>query len=382
MKTVSILGSTGSIGRQTVEVCKARGYRVAALAAGSDIAALEEQARELRPELVAVADEHLARELEVRLADMGVTVLGGKESVLRAAEADCDIVLNAVTGIAGLAPSLAAINAGRTLALANKETLVAGGKRVMELADRKGAAILPVDSEHSAIFQCLQARGDYGRIHKLILTASGGPFFGKSPAELADISPEDALRHPTWSMGKKVTIDSATMVNKGLEIMEAALLFGVEESDIEVVVHRQSIVHSLVEFCDGSVLAQLGAPDMRTPIQYALTWPEREPGLAKRLSLPETGRLDFAPPDEEAFPATRVAREAFRRGGTVPAAFNAADEAAVAAFLKKKIGFTDIADIIEKTLAVGCGGRDYSFEDVFEADREARSFAAKLIDRR
>jgi len=382
MKTVSILGSTGSIGRQALQVCENLGYAVVGLAAGSDIDALERQAQKYSPRFIAVAEAKKADELRLRLRGSGISVLGGNEGVLKVAGADCDIVLNAITGIAGLKPSLTAIGAGNTLALANKETLVAGGRKVMEYAAEKGVKIIPVDSEHSAIFQCIQARGDVGRISKLILTASGGPFFGRKRGELAAVKPEDALCHPTWNMGKKVTIDSATMVNKGLEVMEAALLFGVSESMIDVVVHRQSIVHSLVEFIDGSVLAQLGVPDMRTPIQYALTWPERKPGLAKHLSLAEAGSLDFAAPDDDAFPAVNAARRAFREGGTVPAVFNAADEVAVAAFLEGRIGFCDITETIEKTLPVGCGGDDYDFDDVFEADMEARAFAGKLIDRR
>ena len=274
MKRIAVLGSTGSIGTQTLDVCRRLGYEIVALAAGSNAELLEKQAREFSPKLVAAADENAARRLSIALSGTGITVLGGERAVLEAAAAECDIVLNAVTGIAGLRPTIAAVEAGNDIALANKETLVAGGRRVMDYAAEHGVKILPVDSEHSAIFQCLQAKGDYARIKKLILTASGGPFFGKTEEELKKVRPQDALNHPTWNMGKKVTIDSASMANKGLEIIEAAHLFDVEQNNIDVVIHRESIVHSLVQFTDNSVLAQLGVPDMRTPIQYALTWPE------------------------------------------------------------------------------------------------------------
>lgn len=378
MKRISVLGCTGSIGTQTLDVCRNLGYEIVALAAGSNAELLEQQVREFHPAFVAVADETKAGELKTSLADTDIKVLSGDEGVLEAARSDCDIVLNAVTGIKGLMPTLAAIRHGNDVALANKETMVAGGKRVMDLADEKGVRIYPVDSEHSAIFQCLQAKGDYRRIKKLILTASGGPFFGKTKEELYDMKPEDALRHPTWNMGKKVTIDSASMANKGLEIIEAAHLFGVSQDDIDVVIHRESIVHSLVQFEDNSVLAQLGVPDMRTPIQYALTCPERKQGLARELDLAEIADLHFYRQDEDAFPSTGLARESLRLGGTAPAAFNAADEVAVEAFLEGKIRFTDIPDIIEKTIHSDLPSGD-SFDEVFEADRIARSFAASLI---
>lgn len=379
MKQISVLGSTGSIGTQTLDVCRRLGFPVVALAAGSNAALLEEQAREFRPELVAVFDEAAAAKLKISLADTDIRIVSGAEGIREAAAYPCEIVLNAVTGIAGLAPSIAAIEAGNTLALANKETLVAGGKRVMEYAAARGVKILPVDSEHSAIFQCLQAKGDSGRIGKLILTASGGPFFGKSREELAFVRPEEALKHPTWAMGRKVTIDSATMANKGLEIMEAAHLFGVTQDKIEVVIHRESIVHSLVEFCDHSVLAQLGIPDMHTPIQYALTWPERLPSAVKQIDLTEIGSLTFSPPDDAAFPSMRIARRALTLGSTASAAFNAADEVAVAAFLGGRIGFNDIPSVLERTVEMSLPEGD-SFEAVFAADREARAFAASLTD--
>lgn len=378
VKRIAVLGSTGSIGTQTLDVCRRLGYEIVALAAGSNAELLEKQAREFSPKLVAAADENAARRLSIALSGTGITVLGGERAVLEAAAAECDIVLNAVTGIAGLRPTIAAVEAGNDIALANKETLVAGGRRVMDYAAEHGVKILPVDSEHSAIFQCLQAKGDYARIKKLILTASGGPFFGKTAAELENMRPEDALRHPTWNMGKKVTIDSASMANKGLEIIEAAHLFDVEQNNIDVVIHRESIVHSLVQFTDNSVLAQLGVPDMRTPIQYALTWPERESEAAAELDLANVGTLHFYRQDEKTFPSTGLARYALDKGGTATAAFNAADEIAVAAFLDGKIKFTDIPKIIEKTIEKEFA-KGNSFEEVFYTDSEARKFASALV---
>ena len=378
MKRLSILGSTGSIGTQALDVCRNLGYSVVALAAGNNAELLEKQAREFKPKLVALYNEEAAKGLSIALSDTDITVLGGEEGVLKAAEIECDIVLNAVTGIAGLRPTITAIEAGNDIALANKETLVAGGKRVMDYAKEHNVKILPVDSEHSAIFQCLQAKGDYARIQKLILTASGGPFFGKTKEELETMKPENALNHPTWNMGRKVTIDSATMANKGLEIIEAAHLFGVPQNNIDVVIHRESIVHSLVEFTDNSVLAQLGVPDMRTPIQYALTVPERCESIVEHLDLAKIGTLHFYPQDNAAFPATDIARRALSIGKTATAAFNAADEIAVAAFLEGKIGFNGIPKILEKTVEKSFSDGD-SFEEVFETDSEARKFAASLI---
>ena len=378
VKRIAVLGSTGSIGTQTLDVCRRLGYEIVALAAGSNAELLEKQAREFSPKLVAAADENAARRLSIALSGTGITVLGGERAVLEAAAAECDIVLNAVTGIAGLRPTIAAVEAGNDIALANKETLVAGGRRVMDYAAERGVKILPVDSEHSAIFQCLQAKGDYARIKKLILTASGGPFFGKTEEELKKVRPQDALNHPTWNMGKKVTIDSASMANKGIEIIEAAHLFDVEQNNIDVVIHRESIVHSLVQFTDNSVLAQLGVPDMRTPIQYALTWPERESEAAAELDLANVGTLHFYRQDEKTFPSTGLARYALDKGGTATAAFNAADEIAVAAFLDGKIKFTDIPKIIEKTIEKEFAKGD-SFEEVFYTDSEARKFASALV---
>ena len=378
MKRLSILGSTGSIGTQALDVCRNLGYSVVALAAGNNAELLEKLARDFKPKLVALYNEEAAKGLSIALSDTDIIVLGGEEGVLKAAEIECDIVLNAVTGIAGLRPTITAIEAGNDIALANKETLVAGGKRVMDYAKEHNVKILPVDSEHSAIFQCLQAKGDYARIQKLILTASGGPFFGKTKEELEKMKPENALNHPTWNMGRKVTIDSATMANKGLEIIEAAHLFGVPQNNIDVVIHRESIVHSLVEFTDNSVLAQLGVPDMRTPIQYALTVPERCESIVEHLDLAKIGTLHFYPQDNAAFPATDIARRALSIGKTATAAFNAADEIAVAAFLEGKIGFNGIPKILEKTVEKSFSDGD-SFEEFFETDSEARKFAASLI---
>ena len=378
MKRLSILGSTGSIGTQALDVCRNLGFEVVALAAGSNVDVIEKQAREFKPRFVAMYDEAAAKRLSLALSDTGIPVLSGEEGVLEAASVDCDVVLNAVTGIAGLRPTIAAIEAGNDIALANKETLVAGGKRVMDYAAEHNVKILPVDSEHSAIFQCLQAKGDYSRIKRLILTASGGPFFGKTADELVKVTAADALNHPTWNMGRKVTIDSATMANKGLEIIEAAHLFGVSQNNIDVVIHRESIVHSLVEFTDNSVLAQLGVPDMRTPIQYALTTPERCESIVEPLDLAKICTLHFYAQDNEAFPSTNIARYALSIGKTATAAFNAADEIAVAAFLDGKIGFTDIPKIVEKTVEMPLPAGD-SFDEVFETDREARKFAASLV---
>ncbi len=378
MKCLSVLGSTGSIGTQTLDVCKRLGFRVKALAAGSNAELLEKQARQFHPEIVAAYNEEAAKLIKIALSDTDIKVLSGEEGVLECARIDCDIVLNAVTGIAGLKPTIAAIEAGNDIALANKETLVAGGKRVMDHAFEHGVKILPVDSEHSAIFQCLQAKGDYSRIKRLILTASGGPFFGKTADELKTVTVADALDHPTWNMGKKVTVDSATMANKGLEIIEAAHLFGISQNNIDVVIHRESIVHSLVEFTDNSVLAQLGVPDMRTPIQYALTVPERMESAVSVLDLAKIGVLHFYAQDNGAFPSTDIARRALSLGKTATAAFNAADEIAVAAFLEEKISFTDIPKIVEKTVEQNfCEGD--TFEEVFYTDIEARKFASSLI---
>lgn len=370
-KRLVLLGSTGSIGRQTLEIAEACGYPVTALAANRSVEEMEAQARRYRPAAVAMVSEWAAADLRVRLADLPIRVLSGIEGLCELAAMDADMVVNAVVGMVGLRPTLAAVEAGRDVALANKETLVAGGELVMRAVRERGVRLLPVDSEHSAIFQCLQGMPPNRALNRLILTASGGPFFGRSAAELEQMTPADALRHPNWSMGAKITIDSATMMNKGLELIEARWLFDVPPERIDIVVHRESVVHSLIEYDDYSVLAQLGVPDMRIPIQYALTWPERVPSPVPQLSLIEVGKLTFFAPDDEAFPAMGVCREAIRRGGLYPAAVNAANEQAVALFLEGKIGFGDITRLaaapLRRTLPV-----DGGLSDILAADAEAR----------
>ena len=370
-----MLGSTGSVGRQALDVCRHRNIKVSALSAGSNISLLEEQIREFSPGLCAVADERAAADLAVRVADTGTRIISGKNSAeVIASEADADTVLNSVSGIAGLRPTLAAIRAGKRLALANKESLVTYGKVVMAEAERRGVMILPVDSEHSAEFQCLSGQ----KIKKIILTASGGPFFGKKREELARITPADALAHPTWSMGNRITVDSATLMNKGFEVIEAVMLFGVAPEQVGVVVHRESIIHSMVEYTDNAVIAQMGAPDMRLCAQYALTYPERYDSPVAELDLVKLSRLTFAEPDGEAFPLLPLAYRAVKRGGVVPAVMNGADEAAVAMFLDGRISFTDISDIVsavtENAPEVECP----TLEDIEAADREARRMAAEM----
>lgn len=381
MKKLSLLGSTGSIGTQALQVVQnlreqGEKWEVAALAARSSVNRLEEQARKFHPEVVAVFDEGAALSLRQSLRDTDIQVLSGMEGLCEAAAwPGADLTLNAVVGRVGLQPTLAALQAGKALALANKETLVAGGAIVMEAARKRNLPILPVDSEHSAIFQCLQGCPERGALKKLVLTASGGPFFGRSRQELAGVTREQALRHPNWDMGAKITIDSATMMNKGLEVMEASWLFDLPEHRIEVVVHRESVIHSMVEYQDNAVVAQLGVPDMAVPIQYALTYPRRMPSPAGELDLCALGKLTFYPPDREAFPCLELCREALRRGGLVPAAANGANEQAVALFLEGKIGFLDIPRLVEAAMDRQDPGV-VTLEAVLEADREARAFVA------
>ena len=388
MNSLSLLGSTGSIGTQTLDVLRSLSagssspWQTAVLAAHSNTELLEAQAREFRPRAVALFDPAAAKDFKDRTRDLAIPVLSGMEGLSEAAAWEgADLVLNAVVGMVGLRPTLSAISAGKTLALANKETLVAGGGLVTAAAREKGVDILPVDSEHSAIFQCLRGN-DPASVKRLLLTASGGPFFGRSRAELEAVTPAQALRHPNWSMGAKVTIDSATMMNKGLEVMEARWLFDVPVDKIQVVVHRESIVHSMVEYADGAVMAQLGAPDMRLPIQYALTYPARLPGPVKELDLFTVGRLSFAPPDLEAFPCLAIAVEALRRGGLAPAAVNGANERAVAAFLEGRIGFLEIPELCAGALERAPAGEALTLEAVLEADRAARAYVdTQLIGR-
>lgn len=373
-RSMILLGSTGSIGTQALTVAQAHGIQIDALTARRNVARMEEQVRRFRPRLAVMSEPDAARDLRQRVADCPVRVLSGEEGVLEAAQGASDVVLNALVGIAGLRPTLCALQAGNTLALANKETLVAGGELVMKAAQRAGVSILPVDSEHSAVFQCLQAAPPNRALKKIILTASGGPFFGKSKEELGEVTAAQALKHPNWSMGAKVTIDSATMMNKGLEIMEAAWLFGLPESQIDVVVHRESVIHSMVEFNDGAVLAQLGIPDMKLPIQYALTYPERFPCPSEPLNLTKYGKLTFFEPDRDTFRCMELCREAIRRGGLVPAAANGANEAAVELFLQGKIHFLQIPELVERAMLRQENTPADGVDAVLEADRRAASF--------
>ena len=371
MKSIVVLGSTGSIGTQALEVAKRDGYNVIGLAAGKNAKLLEQQAREFLPDAVAMFDETAARELKLRLSDTDIKVLSGIDGVCELAALQCDTVLDSIVGIAGLKPALSAIMAGNTLALANKETLVAGGDIVNAEAKKHGVKIIPVDSEHSAIFQSLQGAPDKS-LKKILLTASGGPFYGRSRKELESVTVSDALNHPNWSMGAKITVDSATLMNKGLEVIEAVHLFGVKASDIEVLVHRQSILHSGVEFSDGAVIAQLGTPDMRLPIAYALTYPNRSETAFEHLSLANVGTLTFEKPDTETFKCLPLCISAINAGGVAPAAVNGANEEAVRLFLEGKIKFLQIAELVEKAFISVNNKNDFTLEDVFEADKSAR----------
>lgn len=379
MRKIAILGSTGSIGTQTLEIVSQNDdLEVTALAAGHNIDLLERQIREYRPKLAAVYDERKAKELQERIADLPVRVVAGMEGMIEVAEeASARIVVTAIVGMVGIRPTIAAIQAGKDIALANKETLVTAGHLIMPLAKRHGVSILPVDSEHSAIFQSLQGERD-NRIEKILLTASGGPFKGKSREELRQVTPEDALRHPNWNMGRKITIDSATMVNKGLEVMEARWLFDVSLSGIEVVVHPQSILHSAVQFTDGAVIGQMGTPDMRLPILYALYYPNRRPLQAKHLDLFEVGMLTFERPDTETFYGLRLAYEAMERGGNVPTIYNAANERAVAKFLEGNIAFGEIPEIIATCMEELTFQKDPTLEQIMETE----TATYELIERR
>ena len=372
-RRVALLGSTGSIGRQALEVIEACGMSVAALTANQSVELLERQARRFRPELTVAADEKAASDLRVRLADTDIRVASGQEGLLEAAALEsADTVLTAVVGVAGLEPTLCAVRRGKRIALANKETMVCAGQLVMDEADRCGAEIVPVDSEHSAIFQCLQGSGDRREVRRLILTASGGPFYGWSREQLREVTLSQALKHPNWSMGAKITVDSATLMNKGLEFIEAMRLYRMPPEKISVVVHRESIVHSLVEYCDNAVLAQLGAADMRLPIQYALTWPERTIGPARPLDLLHCPPLTFGMPDCEAFPCLAIAMEAARTGGTATAILNGANETAVGLFLEERIGFMDIPALVERAMSVVPVVQAPQLEQIMAADRAAR----------
>lgn len=377
-KVISVLGSTGSIGRQTLAVASELGLQVAALTANTDVDRIEQQVRRFRPRMAALYDADAAGALRQRLADMDVEVLSGMEGLLRSATMpEADTVVTAVVGSVGLRPTLAAIEKGKRIALANKETLVCAGELVMDAADRCGAEIVPVDSEHSAIFQSLRGCQSKEEIRRLILTCSGGPFFGLSYEELEKKRPEDALKHPNWSMGAKITIDSATLMNKGLEIIEAMRLYRLPLSQVDAVIHRQSIVHSLVEYRDGAMIAQLGTPDMKLPIRYALTYPYRAPSQDARLDLLQCGALTFQATDEDAFRCLKIARQCAAEGGTATAVMNGANEEAVLQFLRGEIGFNDIHRKVERALDAVPVKYQPTLADILEADRLARRAVLK-----
>ena len=382
-KNLSILGSTGSIGTQSLETARKCGYSVSALSAYSNVDLIEKQIREFKPSVAALVDENAAKELKNRVSDTNTRVLSGLSGVCECASQDgADTVINAVVGMAGLRPTLTAIECGKKIALANKETLVAGGQLVTRKARENKVDILPVDSEHSAIFQCLQGQPSNRALKKIILTASGGPFFGKTKDELSKVTVADALKHPNWSMGQKITVDSATMMNKGLELIEAVWLFSVSPEKVEIVVHRESIIHSMVEYDDNAVIAQLGLPDMKIPIQYALTYPERIESLTGELDLTKLGTLTFYKPDYDTFRCMTVCREAITRGGLYPAYANSANEQANLMFRKGEIGFLDIGERVERVMNEAPSVTEYSADDIDEADSEARRLVLKYAKKR
>lgn len=375
MKRLAIMGSTGSIGTQTLEIVREnKDLEVVALAAGKNIDLLEQQVREFRPKLVSLQEEKDCKELQLRLSDMDVTVVPGMEGLIQIAEMEeSDVLVTAIVGMIGIRPTIAAIKKKKDIALANKETLVTAGHIIMPLAAQMGVSILPVDSEHSAIFQSMQGNKKE-QIHKLLITASGGPFRGKSREELQNIQVEDALKHPNWSMGSKITIDSSTLVNKGLEVMEAKWLFDVELEQIQVVVHPQSIIHSMVEYVDGGIIAQLGTPDMKLPIQYALFYPERRPMKGKRVDFYELGSITFEKPDMETFVGLKLALQAAHTGGSVPTVFNAANEKAVSLFLNRKIQYLEIPEVIEMCMSMHKRVENPSVEQILEAEKETYDY--------
>ena len=371
-KCISVLGSTGSIGRQTLDVAESLGIQIAALTANRDVDKLEAQCRKFKPKLAGMMDEASYRELKTRLSDMNITVVLGLEGLITAASLpEADTVVTAVSGMVGLKPTLAAIRERKRIALANKETLVCAGELVMEQAKKYGAEIIPVDSEHSAIFQCLMGNREKSQIKRLILTCSGGPFYGMGREQLSAMKKADALRHPNWKMGPKITVDCATLMNKGLEIIEAMRLYELPLEQVTACIHRQSIVHSMVEFTDGAVMAQLGAPDMRIPIGLALTYPERKKNPAPALDLLSCPPLTFAEIDENAFDCFRLAKQAAKRGGTVCAAMNAANEEAVALYLQDKIGFYDISELVARAMELP-SVENPKLRDILSADKAAR----------
>lgn len=372
MKTITILGSTGSIGTQSLQVCKNMGYKICGLTTDKNYKILETQAREFKPKFISCNDKEGYEYLKNIFANDEIKVLFGSEGINEIAQVKCDIILNSIVGIAGLVPTMKAIEAKNHIALANKETLVTGGKIVLNFAKKNNVKIYPVDSEHSAIFQCLQgANGN--KISKILLTASGGPFFGKTFEELEHITVKEALNHPNWSMGAKITVDSSTLMNKGLEFIEAMWLFDLKPEQIEVVIHRESIVHSAIEFEDGSVIAQMGVPDMKIPIQYALTYPQRTDCKVKRLSITDIGKLTFSKPDYNTFKCLPIAIEAIKKGGLYPCAINASNEQAVKMFLNNEIGFNDISRACKHILEnVDLSGYSQTLENILKIDKEIR----------
>ena len=381
MKCVSVLGSTGSIGRQSLDIIsRMPEVKVAALTAGTSVERMAEQCRQFRPELAVMATEEAAAKLQTHISDLDIRVLWGEEGLIEAATVEsADCVITAVVGMLGLKPTLAAIRAGKRIGLANKETLVCAGELVMAEARRYGTEIIPVDSEHSAIFQCLMGAGDKREVERIILTCSGGPFFGMNREQLRSVTRADALKHPNWKMGAKITVDCATLMNKGLEVIEAMRLYDLPLEQVDVVIHRQSIVHSLVEFVDGAVMAQLGAPDMRLPIQLALTYPERQPCPVDKLDLTKCGALSFCEPDMEAFPCLALAQECAKKGGTACPVMNGANEAAVALYLEDKIGFYDIYDLVAGAVEAVPFIQNPTLEEILESDRMARAYVQNKV---
>lgn len=379
-KIITILGSTGSIGTQTLEVVAHQGLKVAALTAQYDVETMEAQCRQFCPEFAVMVDEAAAADLKIRLSDTNIKVGQGAAGLVEAAQwPSADVVVVSVVGISGLEPTLAAIDAGKQIALANKETLVCAGEIVMKKAEEKGVDILPVDSEHSAIFQCLQGCRNQSQVKRLILTASGGPFYGYSKEQLEGVTLKETLAHPNWSMGAKVTVDSATLMNKGLELIEAMRLYRVEPEKISILIHRESIVHSMVEYCDNAVLAQMGAPDMRLPIQYALTWPERTDTVATPWDFTNCKKLSFDQPDRSAFPCLGLAEQAAKVGGTATAILNGANEVAVAGFLSGTVQFAKISQLVSKGLEQVQVVENPTIDEIWMADLEARSVVKSLI---
>lgn len=382
-KNLILLGSTGSIGTQSLDVARKHNINVVALSAHRNVKLLEEQIKEFKPEYICITDMESANNFEDKAKELGVVLYKGSEGVQTLAQLggyNEVVVLNAIVGIAGLKATLAAINSGKDVALANKESLVTGGKLVMEAVKKNNVKLLPVDSEHSAIFQCLQDKNSAPSLKKILLTASGGPFFGYTTQQLAEVTKEQALKHPNWSMGSKITIDSATLMNKGLELIEAVWLFGVEPKDIQIVVHRQSIIHSMVQYADNSVIAQLGSPDMRIPIQYSLTYPERLESSAAELDFFNVKDFTFAPADDNTFLCLKAAKEAIARGGLYPCAVNGANERAVELFLNDKISFLDIGKAVYGVLDRFDFGSEYTIDDVFSADKMAREYVDSIFN--